>query len=95
MSVLTIGASNVYAFVGIGGPYWVTDPDGTVHAPVSAGGAVGLALGDVDFGLALMKPIVTGGGTSPLSYYALKATVGSVEFINSFGVEISAENLVI
>ena len=95
MSVLKIGANDVYAFAGIGGPYWVTDPDGTVHAPASAGSAIGLAIENVDFGLALMKPVVTSGPASTLSYYALSATVGSVSLVNPFGVTVSGSNLVI
>ena len=90
LSVLKIGAHDVHAFVGLGGPYF--NDDGSVQAGSSA---IGLALSGVDFGLALMKPVVASGPASPLSYYALKATVGSVMFVNTFGVTLSASNLVI
>ncbi|MEP7335689.1 MAG: hypothetical protein ABI717_07905, partial [Actinomycetota bacterium] len=91
LSVIKIGATGVHAFVGLGGPYWVTDPDGTVHAPAGSTSAIGLALGDVEFGLALMKPV---GPSSTLSYYALTATVGEISLVSPFpGFVLTADEL--
>ncbi len=53
-SILTVGASGVYAFAGVGGPYWMTGPGGSVEAPIGSS-AVGVALGNVSFGLALIQ----------------------------------------
>ena len=90
LSVIKVGATDVHAFVGIGGPYWVTDPDGTVHAPVGTSSAIGLKLSEVEFGLALMKPV-----TGPaVSYYALTATIGEIALLSPFpGFELSADTL--
>ena len=63
-SLLTVGASNVNAFFGVGGPYW--NADGT--PATNAAGALGLALSNVGFGLAIMTP--TAGTTT---YFSLKA----------------------
>jgi hypothetical protein len=87
MSVLKIGASNVRAFVGLGGPYW--NADGTVSS--TAASALGIKLESVTFGLVLMKPVTTG-AASPLSYYALKATIGTVALVTppAWGLTLSA-----
>ena len=72
--VLTIGASNVSAFVGVNGP--------ADHA-----GALGLSLSEVDFALALgseTPPATPPLGTAPIdthTFTALKASVGSASFI--------------
>ncbi|MHC4396401.1 MAG: hypothetical protein ACYS1A_12170, partial [Planctomycetota bacterium] len=91
VSLMTIGASEVYAFVGLGGPYWVdSDDDGFVIDPDTAG-AIGLAVDNVEFALALAKP------TEPdatESYYALKAT-GAVELVGVTGVTLSANDILI
>ena len=94
MTTIKIGAEHVHAFVGLGGPYWVTDTDGTVHAPGAPGSAIGLAVDDATFGLVLMKP-VTVGTPSPLSYYALSATIAGVSFINPWNITITGTNIVV
>ena len=62
-TVMTIGASNGFAFFGTGGPYWDTNGDGKVteldETPDPATTeAVGLAISNVSFALALLKPVV-------------------------------------
>ena len=56
--MLKIGASNGYAFFGVGGPYW--DSNGTARRrerrPADER-AMGLAISDVTFGIALMRPV--------------------------------------
>ncbi len=71
VNALEIGASNVNAFFGVGGPYWITNPDGTISAPtaVQSAGALGLVLSNLGLGLAFLTP-TSGTGTS---FYALKA----------------------
>jgi hypothetical protein len=56
VSVLTVGASSINAFVGIG-PYFVdSNGDGTIDgADTPSSDAVGLAVENVNFGLALMQ----------------------------------------
>ena len=74
LSVLTIGATGASAFFGVG----ASDSSGT--------GGIGLSLTGVDFGLALLKPADGSAG----SYYALKASVGTVGLLGVPGVTISA-----
>ncbi len=87
VSVLTVGANNVYAFVGTGGPYWVTAPGGTIQAPTSST-AVGVALANLSFGLALLKA-----NDGSASYYALKATAQSISLVGVSGVTLAATSL--
>ncbi len=86
-SVLTVGASHVYAFAGVGGPYWMTGPGGSIEAPLDSS-AVGVALANVSFGLALLEAP----GGSP-SFYALKATADGISLVGVPGVTLSAKNL--
>lgn len=84
VSVLKVGADHVHAFLGVGGPYWVSDSVGNVRDPTAqelATGTMGVALADMSFGLALMKPVVDPGEDLPTqTYYALKGS-GSAELI--------------
>src|SRR6185295_9063360 len=72
VTTLKIGVSAGNVFVGVGGPYFVVNPDGSVSEPSSAGGAMGLALTNVTLALALFKP--TDPAQKAESYYALKAS---------------------
>ncbi|MDP1580674.1 MAG: hypothetical protein Q8M02_10365, partial [Candidatus Didemnitutus sp.] len=78
---LTIGASNAFVFAGLGGPYWTdSNNDGVVDSSdtPNASGAVGLALGGVDFGLALLTPV----DAADLSRYtALKISAATATFV--------------
>jgi hypothetical protein len=99
VSVLTVGANEVRAFAGVGGPYWVDrddsgDFDDTIDTP-AAEGALGVALKDVSFGLALMKPVVDPGQpASTITYIGLKAR-GSAEFVGIEALEVATENMLI
>ena len=86
VSVLTVGASNVYAFVGTGGPYWTTSQGGTIQAPTSST-AVGVALSNLSFGLALLE------GSDGSSYYALGATASGIALVGVPGVTLTATSL--
>ncbi|WP_217312837.1 DUF4347 domain-containing protein [Richelia sinica] len=92
LSFMTIGASNVNAFVGMGGPYWKYDENGNVTRDDSYTGAVGLVIEDFDFGMAVMRPTNT---IDPSQYFSLKA---SAELISLEGIEdvtLKAERLLV
>jgi hypothetical protein len=78
VDLLTIGASDLDAFAGIHGG---TDD------------ALGLALNDVDFALALMHERVAVGAPAGRSWTSLKANAGSVGFVGIDGIGISATDL--
>ncbi|MCX8497180.1 MAG: hypothetical protein ORN51_13450, partial [Akkermansiaceae bacterium] len=91
LSFMTIGASNVHAFVGINGPYWKKNSDGSVTADTTSK-AVGIAIEDFDFGMAIMKP------TTPLDfakYFALKASAAKISAVGMPGMKIQADHLLV
>jgi hypothetical protein len=71
------GASNLNAFVGVNGPY--DNP-----------GAMGFALTDVDFGLALMTPA---DDADTRSWLSLKASVGSASFLGIPGLSVLTDSI--
>jgi hypothetical protein len=78
--ILTIGASNdLDAFVGIGGPG-------------DQPGAIGLSITDVNFALALIKPIDT---QDDRSWTALKADVGNASFIGVDNLTLSVSSVIV
>ena len=91
--MLEIGATNVHLFVGLGGPYWVdSNGDGTINAsdtPASTG-ATGLALDNVSFALALLRPTAAG---STRSYYALSASADSIALVGVPGLTLQATTM--
>ncbi|MBA3854743.1 MAG: hypothetical protein C0503_10015, partial [Gemmatimonas sp.] len=96
LDVIKVGASNAYAFAGLGGPYWTdSNEDGVLTSddePV-ADGAVGIALGGVTFGLALLKQT---GVADPATYIAFKATADSATLVGFEDfLELSANNITI
>src|SRR5262249_7453080 len=88
VSVMKIGISGVKAFVGTGGPYWVTESHGTVRAPTStaAGSSLGLAISNCSLGLVILKPA---DAADTRSYMALKAS-GSAQLVGIQSVQLSA-----
>ena len=93
VNVLTIGASDVNAFVGIGGPYFVdSNGDGIINAgdTPQSDGAMGFVLRELDFALALFKPLNP--ATDRSSYYAIEAR-GGAEVIGIDGLTIRADEL--
>jgi hypothetical protein len=90
VSVLTVGASNVNAFVGTGNPD--RNGDGALDSisDMTANGAIGLRIADLDFGLALFKPVST---TDTVSYYALKASAAGISLVGVPGVILTATTL--
>ena len=95
VTALTIGASDVKAFFGIGGPYWDTDADGDVDDADAAGrqGATGLALSDVTVAVALFKP-ADGTFAGAKSFTALKAT-GDVALVGIDDITLSIDDATI
>ena len=103
VSIMTIGASmgsDVNAFVGIGGPYFQdSNGDGVIDETdeVLADEAMGIALSDLEFGLALMKELPPVGGPVPASlrsFYALRAS-GSVELVGIEGLTVAARDMTV
>ncbi|MCP4992525.1 MAG: hypothetical protein GY934_01885, partial [Gammaproteobacteria bacterium] len=93
VSVLTVGARDVNAFVGTGGPYFQdSDGDGDIDQDdeLLDEGAVGVALSQLQFGLVLMNPTDS---SDTSFYYALTANAAIVELIGVEGVILQAENL--
>jgi len=93
MEFITLGGT-VQAFIGINGPYF-TDDDGDhlVDATEINPDAVGIAVTDFSFGLALMKP--SNPFMQGLKYFALKATASGLELVGMPGVTLKAENLLV
>ncbi len=95
VSVLDVGVSDVYAFAGVNGPYWINNPGEPIRGPTmgESVGAMGVALSNASLGLALMKPVPTTSNPNPtISYLALKVS-GSVAFVGISGLTLSANNL--
>lgn len=90
VSVLTVGASNVYAFVGTGDPDSNRDGVFNGNDNPAGNGAIGLAITDLDFGLALFKPVAA---ADTSSYYALNASAAGISLIGVPGVTLGAGNL--
>ncbi|HET7524617.1 MAG TPA: hypothetical protein VFK10_01625, partial [Burkholderiaceae bacterium] len=93
VNVMTIGASDVNAFVGIGGPYFVdSNGDGIIDASDTpqSDGAMGFVLRNLDFALALFKP--TNPAVDHSSYYAIQAS-GGAEVVGIDGITIRADVL--
>ena len=81
---LTVGAADAYVFAGIGGPYWTdSNHDGVVTADdePAADGAIGIAIGGVDIGLAILTNQEEG---STVRYLGLKISAASAALV---GVE--------
>ena len=97
MNTMTIGASNVEAFVGVNGPYWNTTgiPDrdpvtGQILASEVNHSAIGLLIDNVNFGMFIGTPTIPG---DPIRYVALKATASDVAFVGVNGLTATAQNI--
>ena len=95
LQFLTIGAQDVKAFVGLGGPYWVdTNENGVIDDGETATNpeAVGLVLDNVDFALAMMTPT---NRLDPVRYISLKASAAQVDLVGIEGLVAEATNLIV
>ena len=87
LDALTVSATNVNIFAGIGGPYFNdSDGDGVITAADTklTAGATGLALSGVNFSLALLKPV---NAANRKSYYAINASAASIALVGVDGVD--------
>ncbi|MBU3651560.1 MAG: hypothetical protein FGM44_00615, partial [Limnohabitans sp.] len=85
--MLTFGGENLNAFVGLNGP-----SDGLYNAS-NQPDAVGLALTDVDFALALFSPRAGETATQGLKWAAVKATAASVQVVGMPELTVAARHL--
>ncbi|HKN54729.1 MAG TPA: isopeptide-forming domain-containing fimbrial protein, partial [Amycolatopsis sp.] len=95
-TVITFGLSNAYAFFGTRGPYWVMNQDGSV-TQVANNNAMGLAVTNVSFALALVDPTAgssLGSVDHVQSAFGLKAS-GSVALVGISGFNASIQNATI
>ena len=91
VSFMTIGASNVHAFVGMHGPYWKMNADNkTVGLDAHSADAVGIVIDNFDFGLAIMRPTLK---LDFAKYFALSATANGVRLEGIKGVTMNAHDL--
>ncbi|MBK8118786.1 MAG: hypothetical protein IPK39_05850 [Sulfuritalea sp.] len=90
VNVLTVGAGAVNAFVGTGNPDSNSDGLFDSHDNPAANGAIGLSITNLEFGLALFKPLAT---ADTSSYYALQARAKQIGLVGVPGVILHADNL--
>src|SRR2546426_6569413 len=79
-----LSCAGVDASVSVGGRFF--DASGGVPAD----GAMGFAMHDIEFGLALLKPVDS---TDHTSYYALVASAGQISLVGVPGLILSATHL--
>jgi hypothetical protein len=102
LQFLTIGASDLRAFVG-SGPYWIDadgdgeyfdiNPDTGERTPEAIDEeAIGLVLDDLDFGMAIMMPTLA---FDPARYIALRASASTVSFTGVDGLTIRADEILV
>ncbi|MHB1244367.1 MAG: hypothetical protein ACYC1P_13355, partial [Gaiellaceae bacterium] len=95
VEAMKIGASNVNIFVGTGGPYFRdSNVDGIIDGSdtVQSAGAIGLVLRNVEFGLALLKPVNV---ASTRSWFALKARATQIALVGVPGLTLEATQLLV
>ena len=93
VSFLTIGASNVHAFIGMNGPYWTdTNGDKQIQGGEINEDAIGLVITDLDFGMAIMRPTSLGDFAK---YFALKASASGISLVGVEGATVTADNLLV
>ena len=92
LDLITVTATGVNIFVGIGGPYWNdSNGDQVINGsddPLAAG-AKGLILSNVNLAIALLKPTAA---NSRKSYFAMKVT-GNASIVGIDGLGFSATGL--
>ena len=101
MEVMTIGASNVSAFIGAGGPYRTDGNGDLLLSSLQVGGvdvdpinpnAIGFVVDDLDLAVAILKPSLGGQSFGP-NFYAVKATANSVGFVGIDDFKLDAKDL--
>jgi hypothetical protein len=99
---LSFGGKNLYAFAGVGGPYWVdTNGDGIYTsadarpATTGNGGAIGLALENTNFGLLLSTALPHQKGAEGLSWSSLSASASSISVVGVSDLTLKVSNLAV
>ncbi|MGN7613297.1 hypothetical protein ACQZV8_14575, partial [Magnetococcales bacterium HHB-1] len=94
-NVLAVGGKDLDAFAGINGPYRVdSNSDGTIdNNDTPNDKAVGLSLGDVEFGMALFSAKEGQSGVNDMRWLGLDASAGSVDILGIPDVTLSARNV--
>ncbi|WP_420226204.1 hypothetical protein [Pigmentiphaga litoralis] len=82
---LIVAGKDIYAFAGINGPYREdTNGDGKIDASDTANDdAIGLAIDDLDFALAMMAPSVAPGTTLPGKFFGLTASAAMAGLVGT------------
>jgi len=95
--LLTIGGTGLDAFVGINGPYLVdSDDDGDIDDDDTPNeGALGLSLGGLEFGLAIITPKEGQEDVAGMDWYALQASADSAEIVGIPGITVAAKNMAV
>jgi hypothetical protein len=98
VELLTVGASNVFAFAGVNGPYWLGDTNlnGQIDPDETNDRALGFSLEQVNFALAFIKPKVTEDISQNSAYKrtwtTLKAEVGRATIVGVDNITVRFEN---
>ena len=95
--MLTVGGTQLNAFVGINGPYR-TDSNGNEvidEQDARNEAAMGLSLGGVEFGLALMSAKSGQFGLEGMKWLALEASAEAVEAVGIPGITIAVRDLAV
>ena len=99
LQLLTIGALDVHAFVGLNGPYWVDangngqidrDVNGDIVDAETNPDAIGLVIDDLDFGLLIGTPVIA---LDPIRYIALKASSNLVTLVGIDGLTAQVDDI--
>jgi len=87
VQTMSIGGTDIFGFVGVG-PHWVdSNGDGKItDADTPANGAIGLAIEDVSFGIAVMANLDL---TNPGVFLSLDIEVPTVELVGIPGLELA------
>ena len=91
VSLVTVGATGVRAFIGAEGPYWVdSNGSGVIDgSDIPETDSVGFAMSGLDFGLALLTPTAAGDSAR---YYALETSLTSFNGVfQDSGVAMSGD----
>ena len=82
MRTITVGLSNVYAFVGMG-PYFVDSNGDKVidETDERSSDAIGVVIEDLDVGLMLMSPTLLQSGGNPIRFFSMKMDASLAAFV--------------
>ena len=96
METMTIGATDVFGFAGLGVPYLEdTNNDGKIDEfDTPNDEAIGFSITDLDFAMSIMKPTALAGFGGGPTFTSLKATADQIAFVGGGGIfNLEASNL--